>query len=195
MKRYTILKPSLYKILLIVVLLVIVKPVASYAYGYEWAMDHTTYKYGGSLPESFRAGNDYGAAVWTSETGSNWVYAYNSGSSNHVDYVYIDGTNSVVAVTTKTITNGYITFFKIEYDNSENWYTSTGTPGSNQVDLRSVAAHEMGHGLGLLHTQSAYCPGTSSNATMCPIYGLGTTYFRTLEADDRDGLAAMYPAY
>lgn len=179
----------------IIIFFVAVKTVIGYAYSYKWAVDSTTYKYGSNLPTDFRAGNDYGAAVWTSEANSNWIYAYNSSSSNYVDYVYIDGPTSVAAYTTRTIYNGFIVSFKIEYDNSEDWYTSTGVPGTNQVDLRSIAAHEMGHGLGLHHTQSRYCPGTSSNATMCSGYPLGTTYPRTLEADDRDGLAAMYPAY
>lgn len=120
---------------LILILLLNTQVIQAYSYGYSWATNHTTYKYGSNLPTSFKAGNDYGGVVWNNVTKSSWVYAYNSSSSSFVDYVYIDGAGSVLTATSKTITNGQITFFKIEYDNSENWYTDTGTPGANQVDL------------------------------------------------------------
>ncbi len=69
---------------------------------------------------------------------------------------------------------GKITQFYIEYDNAENWYTGTGTPGPTQVALESIAAHEFGHALGMCHTQASHCPGNSTDATMCSGYLFNT---------------------
>jgi hypothetical protein len=60
-------------------------------------------------------------------------------------------------------------------DKNENWYTGTGTPASNQYDAWSVITHEFGHALGLRDTQSIYCPGNATDATMCGQIFRGTT--------------------
>jgi hypothetical protein len=104
-----------------------------------------------------------------------------------------DGPGNVLAV---TVLSGYgytIQSFWIRYDKDENWYTGTGTPASNQFDAWSVITHEFGHALGLRDTQSIYCPGNATDATMCGQIFRGTTWFRSLEADDRNGVSYLYP--
>ena len=71
---------------------------------------------------------------------------------------------------------------RFHYDADENW--SSNPTASNQVDLESVAVHEIGHNLGLGHSQV-------QNAIMFPSIPLGTTK-RNLGQDDINGLQALY---
>ncbi len=54
-------------------------------------------------------------------------------------------------------------------------------------DLQSTLTHEIGHTLGLDHSNV-------SDATMFPYGNAGETWKRTLADDDVDGLCALYPA-
>jgi hypothetical protein len=56
-----------------------------------------------------------------------------------------------------------------------------------EFDLQSTLTHEIGHTLGLDHSDVP-------EATMFPYGGAGETWKRTLAADDEDGLCALYPA-
>jgi hypothetical protein len=61
-----------------------------------------------------------------------------------------------------------------------------GTDGSPGVrDVQDLATHELGHALGLHHSPVAA-------ATMYPDGGEGQTLARTLDADDRAGVRALY---
>ncbi|KAJ9135241.1 hypothetical protein P3X46_032449 [Hevea brasiliensis] len=71
---------------------------------------------------------------------------------------------------------------RFHYDADEDW---SNNPNMNQFDLESVAAHEIGHLLGLAHSQD-------SNAIMYSIIPIGTIK-RELTQDDIDGIHALYP--
>lgn len=160
----------------------------------SWASNSATYKFHSSLPTGFQAGTNAGANVWTNVTSSSWVWSYNNNSGNLIKYGTIDGANNVLATTTRFLSGSTLIGFELKYDSSENWYTGSGTPTGNQYDLRSIAAHEFGHALGINHTQpNPNCPGGSGNATMCTPVPTGTTYARTLEGDDRNGVSYLYP--
>ncbi|XVE68012.1 hypothetical protein DITRI_Ditri09bG0034100 [Diplodiscus trichospermus] len=70
---------------------------------------------------------------------------------------------------------------RFHYDADENW---SFNPTWNQLDLESVAVHEIGHNLGLQHS---YDP----NAIMYPSIPLGTIK-RKLGQDDINSLRALY---
>jgi matrixin len=147
-----------------------------------------------SLPSSFVNAQGYAAGTWTAVTTSRWVFVKQSGAQNKLSYGPIDGGLGILAETFVSFNgSGFISDADVLYDSAENWYTGSGTPGGSQIDLRSVATHEFGHITGIDHSQSSNCPGSSSDPTMCPFYTLGSSFFRTLENDDRSALAANYP--
>jgi hypothetical protein len=63
---------------------------------------------------------------------------------------------------------------------------TTGRVGPFDVDLNSVVTHEVGHFLGLSHTNAP-------RATMEPSYTQGETAMATIEEDDVDGICAALP--
>ncbi len=146
-----------------------------------------------SLPSSWRPMATFGAQQWTDVPTSSFVYTSNNDSNNDITRGGIDGKYGTLAITYVYYQGGNIVRMTMKFDTAEPWYLGTGSPGGSQVDARSVSVHEFGHGLGLAHTQSGNCPNNSSRATMCSSYILGTSYQRSLEADDQNGVSYLYP--
>ena len=153
----------------------------------------STNKYDKSaLPSNWQSVADFATAQWTNVTPSPFNWVSDASSANDLTRGNIDGAGRTLAVTTIYYSGSRITRFVMKFDTSENWYLGSGSPGSNQVDGQSVATHEFGHAHGQGHAQSQYCSGSGS-ATLCPYYTMGTTYMRSLEADDRNGINTLYP--
>lgn len=70
---------------------------------------------------------------------------------------------------------------RIHFDGDEKW-SNGALPGA--VDLETIALHEIGHVLGLAHSQV-------EAAIMFPTFSLGTT--KGLNQDDLNGIKALYP--
>ncbi|MCB0217319.1 MAG: matrixin family metalloprotease [Chloroflexi bacterium] len=146
-----------------------------------------------TLTSSWRGVADFGAQQWDLVSPSPWDWVSNPSSNNDIYTGRIDGRGRTLAVTYTYYQGSTITRSTIKFDSSERWYLGSGNPAGNQVDGRSVAAHEFGHALGLGHTGGGFCPGNANNATLCPAYTMGTIYIRSLEADDRNGVNSLYP--
>lgn len=75
----------------------------------------------------------------------------------------------------------------LECDTAFNPGVAWSTSGSLMAyDIESIAAHELGHVLGLGHTNIA-------GSTMVPSVARGDLSHRTLEWDDRAGVRTLYP--
>lgn len=85
------------------------------------------------------------------------------------------------------ISNGWM----IRYLSFWTWKDGPGgvnsTPGGTGYDLQNIATHEIGHALGLDHSNSG-------SATMWPSAGPGSESGRSISADDINGIKAVYGA-
>ncbi|MEW6744011.1 MAG: IPT/TIG domain-containing protein [Planctomycetota bacterium] len=80
--------------------------------------------------------------------------------------------------------------WKIEFMEKWQWDDGPGAPATNHFDIQGVGCHELGHALGLGHTNVG-C-NQSTQPTMCPaVYDRGLQE-RTIEDDDQNGLGAIY---
>lgn len=197
MKNYTP-RRIIFSLLVLIVAISTWNVARAYIIYATWATESATYRYHSSLPTAWQSPTNFGGQVWTNVLTSSWTFVYNTSSGNEISYGGIDGVGNLVGQTTPSFAgDGHLNGFDIKFDSAESWYTGSGTPGSNQIDARSVSAHEFGHGLGLDHPQSQYCPTPSSNparATMCQGAVPGTTFRRTLATDDKNGVSAAYPS-
>lgn len=85
--------------------------------------------------------------------------------------------------------------FKMRFDSGNSWYSGTATdpPTNTEIDLWSVATHEMGHATGWTgHFGAAVCPGNTTNQTMCASLPADSTYARSLESHDSSVFADRY---
>jgi hypothetical protein len=101
-------------------------------------------------------------------------------TGNHGDGVNFDGLNGVVAHA-EFPSNG-----DVHFDDAENWTLSTRPDDSQPLDLVTIAAHEIGHSLGLGH---------STSTTLMYQFPLDTGSRRYLTADDEQGVQSMYGGY
>ena len=107
--------------------------------------------------------------------------------------------------------NNSLHSFQIKFDSTVTWYTGTGTPGSTEVDLWSLAAHEFGHatgrgktfggkatvggdGFGHFLDSSSLCNvNEADHHTMCQTnIATGQKWDRSLNTHDKDTFENKY---
>jgi hypothetical protein len=93
-----------------------------------------------------------------------------------------------LALTTVTfnVETGEIYDADVEINSGDEDSFAIGSIGPHDIDLSSVVTHELGHFLGLSHSNVV-------GATMMPSLSQGQTSLATIEADDIAGVCAIYP--
>ncbi len=72
-----------------------------------------------------------------------------------------------------------------DFDSRFDWYTGSGSTPAGDVDLRGIATHEAGHGIGLGHAES-------NRQTMRPGVAVLDEAARTIEYYDKKGRCQIY---
>lgn len=138
-----------------------------------------------------------GARAWNSDTGlanKNFDFDYQrTTTSSPVNANVVSWGNATpcqqgaAAFTTLPISDGW----NILMCDNLTWDDGPGTALAG-IDIQGVVSHELGHALGLDHT-NAGCGGTCTNdSTMCPVICGNGTNSRDTEVDDENGLQAVY---
>ena len=132
--------------------------------------------------------------VWTAVTSANHVLSLagttTSGfTTNGINtFVWATGngcTGNCLAITALVLQSGQVIVeTDVSFNNSRTWTTN----GAN-FDTQAVAAHEVGHALGIHHTQLTSTPRPTMYASYFGSAG------RTLEADDRSALQCAESRY
>ncbi len=100
-------------------------------------------------------------------------------------YRGVDGTLAKTSVTYNDDT-GEIYDADIEVNSANNLVTVTDDAAATKYDLQAILTHEVGHFIGIAHTQDA-------SATMFPSYSPGSVTQRVLAPDDKKAVCAAYP--
>ena len=139
-----------------------------------------------------------GMDVWNTQSGTSFRYQY-GGTATDTATAY-DNRNVILFRNTSngsTIASTYSWWSSsnelldsdiIFWDGGFTFFTGTSGCGvvSNAAYIEDIAAHELGHALGLNHSPS-------TDATMYPSYSYCSQALRTLAADDINGAKALYP--
>lgn len=112
-----------------------------------------------------------------------WQGVTPAGGTNDNVHICLPGPNGGISSFVETpVADGWRIIY---YDADIIWADGPGDPGGGVLDLQGVATHEIGHVLGLGHTNVG-------GATMFPsISGNGVSH-RSIAADDIAGLQAVY---
>lgn len=132
---------------------------------------------------------------WNRVSGSEFVFTHESradaGAEDHGDgQSGVDFSSAVqpsaLAVTHWRSSGGLLVSADILFRSSVDW-SASGSPAFDEHDLGSTARHELGHALGLDHSQLS-CDETIMGAS-CGYAGR----IRLLQPDDRAGVRSLYP--
>lgn len=164
--------------------------------GRKWNHTNLTYFFQNGTSDIFGDGERQavrdGLALWAGVTSLTFTEVSNAasadivilwGAGEHGDGIPFDGVNGVLAHAFFPPPNGGSLAGDAHFDDAETWTLSVRSDSNQPIDMVTVAAHEIGHSLGLGHSQ---VPG----ALMYPFY---SGSHRFLDQDDIDGIRSIYP--
>lgn len=117
-----------------------------------------------------------------SDAGANFYYVDTVTSGNDFGYYYDANTVDLAYTYRDYNWLGYIKGIHIRINTAKPWATNGD---SNSYDFESMVAHELGHGLRLLHS-------SGTEATMYGSMPRGETKKRSLDVDDENGIKYIY---
>jgi hypothetical protein len=170
-----------------------VQGVSSYAvHGNRWTSTNITYGFDNfcaDIPQAqVRAAIVEAFSLWSritpltfSEVSSNPDIRISFVAGDHGDGFPFDGAGSVLAHAYYPPPNGGDIAGDAHFDEDESWTVAIPVPAGT-FDLVSVAAHEFGHSLGLMHS-------SIQGALMYPFYNGA---HRFLDQDDISGIQSIY---
>lgn len=167
----------------------------------------STYRFNSGIPDSWVTAINQGKNEWQNTTnqcgtpdiigfaasqGTDTTATYDcstADSTNAISRTEL-GTNGILAQACvyPSSTAGRIAEADIRFNTSYTWST---TGDASSYDVRSVAAHEWGHYLGMAHSASS-CSSTYNWTVMFPCTRIGDTVNRTLSVGDIEGAARLY---
>jgi len=139
-----------------------------------------------------------GMDVWNTQAGTSFRYQYGGSATdtataydNRNVILFRNASNGSTIATTYSwwsSSNELLDSDIVFWDGGFTFFTGNSGCGvvANGAYIEDIAAHELGHALGLNHS-------TSTDATMYPSYSYCSMAFRTLAADDISGAKALYP--
>jgi hypothetical protein len=164
----------------------------------KWFTPNATYYINSSGgPSGNLAAFQAAMQTWTDVVGSAFIFIYGGtttstacgtyDSSNRVCYVPMGLTGTLAENTFwYNTSSGQIVDSDIKFNTDYSWATN-GSSGA--YDIQNVATHELGHSLSLADLYN----GADSEKTMYGYAGTGETKKRTLDQDDINGIAYLYP--
>ncbi|MBN1585561.1 matrixin family metalloprotease [Candidatus Uhrbacteria bacterium] len=147
--------------------------------GWQGAIDNARSEWNGA-GSSFTFSQSGTATRSPSLVQSSTTDGYNDIGALSLDLSYVGFTSSVASGTSIIETD---TAYNLEKSFDVN-------PNIYQYDVESVAVHELGHWLHLDETQSWRC--FASPPSMCGSVSMGSTYMRSIESDDINGIQYIY---
>jgi hypothetical protein len=112
-------------------------------------------------------------------------------AGNHGDGFPFDGVSKTLAHAFFPPPNRLTAAGDAHFDEDEDWTDAERGNSSQPIDLVTVAAHEIGHSLGLNHAEADKCDGIGEDSLMCAFY---EGSHRFLAQDDINGIEVLYNA-
>jgi hypothetical protein len=152
--------------------------------GIKWSRTSVGFTIGSDIPFSWTSPISAGASAWN-QAGSRFRFTADN-QGNTISFRNL-GSSGAIAVTTVSYSTStkLITKVKTEFNSALSFSTS-GAAG--KYDVQNTMAHEFGHWLHLGDIYTSSC----SSVTMYGSASPGTTYQRSLESADKEGIVAIY---